>query len=82
MSENVNEGVRWVGGLMCIDSASFSLVNRPSTFLILLNQPHSIKSMTAPTDFRAELAATAQHIVAAGKGILAADESTGTIGNI
>ena len=32
------------------------------------------------TDFRAELAATAQAIVAPGKGILAADESTGTIG--
>ncbi|EPZ31990.1 fructose-bisphosphate aldolase [Rozella allomycis CSF55] len=34
----------------------------------------------APTQFRAELAQTAEGIVASGKGILAADESTGTIG--
>lgn len=32
------------------------------------------------TDFRKELAETAQKIATAGKGILAADESTGTIG--
>jgi len=30
--------------------------------------------------FRAELIQTAREIAAAGKGILAADESTGTIG--
>jgi len=34
----------------------------------------------APEKFRAELAATAKAIAAPGKGILAADESTGTIG--
>lgn len=34
----------------------------------------------APTSFRQELATTAAAIVASGKGILAADESTGTIG--
>lgn len=34
----------------------------------------------APSSFREELAATAAAIVASGKGILAADESTGTIG--
>ncbi|KAI9206472.1 fructose-bisphosphate aldolase [Polychytrium aggregatum] len=34
----------------------------------------------APEKFRAELAATANAIAAPGKGILAADESTGTIG--
>ncbi|KAI9138427.1 fructose-bisphosphate aldolase [Paraphysoderma sedebokerense] len=34
----------------------------------------------APPKFREELAATAKAIVAPGKGILAADESTGTIG--
>ncbi|KAJ3080864.1 hypothetical protein HK102_002754 [Quaeritorhiza haematococci] len=34
----------------------------------------------APLKFKAELAATAKAIVAPGKGILAADESTGTIG--
>ncbi|KAJ3407683.1 Fructose-bisphosphate aldolase 4, cytosolic [Chytridiales sp. JEL 0842] len=34
----------------------------------------------APEQFRAELAATAAAIAAPGKGILAADESTGTIG--
>lgn len=32
------------------------------------------------TDFRKELAETAQKIATPGKGILAADESTGTIG--
>lgn len=36
--------------------------------------------LAAPEKFRAELAKNAQAIVAAGKGILAADESTGTIG--
>lgn len=36
--------------------------------------------IAAPTQFRAELAQTAKAIVADGKGILAADESTGTIG--
>ena len=35
----------------------------------------------APEKFRKELAETARAIVAPGKGILAADESTGTIGN-
>lgn len=34
----------------------------------------------APQKFKAELIATANAIVATGKGILAADESTGTIG--
>jgi fructose-bisphosphate aldolase, class I len=34
----------------------------------------------APEKFRAELAKNAAAIVATGKGILAADESTGTIG--
>lgn len=34
----------------------------------------------APVEFRKELAETAKAIVAPGKGILAADESTGTIG--
>jgi fructose-bisphosphate aldolase class I len=34
----------------------------------------------ATKDFRQELAENARKIVAAGKGILAADESTGTIG--
>lgn len=34
----------------------------------------------APEKFRAELVKTAQSIVAVGKGILAADESNGTIG--
>lgn len=34
----------------------------------------------APEKFRKELAATAAAICAPGKGILAADESTGTIG--
>lgn len=33
-----------------------------------------------PTAYAEELAATAKAIVAPGKGILAADESTGTIG--
>jgi len=37
-------------------------------------------SSAAPTHFCPELAQTARSIVAAGKGILAADESTGTIG--
>jgi fructose-bisphosphate aldolase class I len=37
-------------------------------------------SFAAAPEHRAELAATAQAIVAHGKGILAADESTGTIG--
>lgn len=37
-------------------------------------------SSAAPEKFRAELAANAQAIVQPGKGILAADESTGTIG--
>lgn len=36
--------------------------------------------IAAPANFRTELAQTAQAIVANGKGILAADESTGTIG--
>lgn len=36
--------------------------------------------IAAPTQFRVELAHTAKAIVANGKGILAADESTGTIG--
>jgi len=35
----------------------------------------------AKKDFKAELIQTAREIVAGGKGILAADESTGTIGN-
>lgn len=39
-----------------------------------------IPMSAAPANFRAELAATAKAIVADGKGILAADESTGTIG--
>ena len=37
-------------------------------------------SSAAPTKFKQELAETARAIVASGKGILAADESTGTIG--
>lgn len=37
-------------------------------------------NFAAPECFKAELSATANAIVAAGKGILAADESTGTIG--
>ena len=36
-------------------------------------------SLTAPSKFRQELVRTAESIVASGKGILAADESTGTI---
>lgn len=36
--------------------------------------------IAAPANFRAELVQTAKAIVADGKGILAADESTGTIG--
>ena len=36
--------------------------------------------LAAPEKFREELAKNAQAIVAPGKGILAADESTGTIG--
>eukprot|EP00842_Homolaphlyctis_polyrhiza_P001960 jgi/Hompol1/2765/HPOL_001547-RA len=39
-----------------------------------------VLSYAAPVHFREELAATARAIVAPGKGILAADESTGTIG--
>lgn len=35
---------------------------------------------SATTDFKAELIQTAKEITASGKGILAADESTGTIG--
>ena len=38
--------------------------------------------MAALLEHRAELAKTAQAIVAPGKGILAADESTGTIGKL
>jgi fructose-bisphosphate aldolase class I len=36
--------------------------------------------MSASGKFTEELIATAQQVAAAGKGILAADESTGTIG--
>ena len=36
--------------------------------------------VSAKTDFKAELIATAKAICSPGKGILAADESTGTIG--
>jgi fructose-bisphosphate aldolase, class I len=39
-----------------------------------------IWTMAASTDFKQELRETAKKIAAAGKGILAADESTGTIG--
>jgi len=35
---------------------------------------------STPSDFKAELIKTAKEITAPGKGILAADESTGTIG--
>ncbi|KAJ3069959.1 hypothetical protein HDU98_006975 [Podochytrium sp. JEL0797] len=41
---------------------------------------HIMTFCAAPAHFKAELAATASAIVAPGKGILAADESTGTIG--
>lgn len=41
--------------------------------------PMTIAS-AAPSQFREELVKTANAIVADGKGILAADESTGTIG--
>jgi hypothetical protein len=39
-----------------------------------------LSSIMAATPFAAELIATANAIAAAGKGILAADESGGTIG--
>jgi fructose-bisphosphate aldolase, class I len=35
---------------------------------------------SAPVDYKEELIRTAKEITAPGKGILAADESTGTIG--
>jgi len=39
-----------------------------------------MSNSSAPEKYRAELVQTAQAIAAPGKGILAADESTGTIG--
>lgn len=42
-------------------------------------EPH-LKACAAPPQYRELLKRTAKDIVARGKGILAADESTGTIG--
>jgi hypothetical protein len=50
---------------------------RPQTNI---NMAAATTKSAAPPSFRQELAATAAAIVASGKGILAADESTGTIG--
>jgi hypothetical protein len=45
-----------------------------------MSGPASIPGSEFPNKFAAELVATARAICAPGKGILAADESTGTIG--
>jgi hypothetical protein len=44
------------------------------------NTEHHLKSCAAPVKYRQLLKQTARAIAAEGKGILAADESTGTIG--
>jgi hypothetical protein len=44
------------------------------------NTEHHLKSCAAPVEYRQLLKQTARAIAAEGKGILAADESTGTIG--
>lgn len=51
----------------------------PETSTIFNTEIH-LKSCAAPPKYRELLKKTAKSIVAEGKGILAADESTGTIG--
>lgn len=46
----------------------------------IFNTENHLKTCAAPLKYRQLLKETARSIVAQGKGILAADESTGTIG--